>query len=398
VTPEDYEKQILHMEIDISGSNIEYKPGDAFGVLAENSPELVDTLLARLGVNNGNGASREFETSEQINSIKTPCSVRDAFMKYCDITSPPKKSLLRLLAESCKKEEDKVKLLEMISAKGKATYRKDILEGEPNLLDILETYPSCKPKLEDLIEFLPALAPRLYSVSSTREVHQDQVHFAFSLVEFKTSYKNKGNVRRGVATSWLCRMADLVQDGWTVHIPIFLKPSRDFQHPKVEDLTKPIIMIGPGTGVSPFRGFLHYRGFLEQQQQQETTTKSKAGESWLFYGCRDRTKDFLYEKDFTMLHEEKKVLHHYQTAFSREQSTKVYVQHLMENNKEKLGQLILEEGAYIFVCGDGMHMAKDVQNKLNEILCKQGKMTAIDADKMLKDMLKSGRYVRDIWS
>ena len=389
VTPADYEKQIIHMELDISGSGMAYKPGDAFGVLPENSPELVEVILGRIGAE----GDKVFETSAPINAMASPCSIRTALSRYCDLTSPTKKSLLRMLASHCSADADKAKLLEMISSSGREIYKKQVTEGQPSLLDLLVDYPSCKPPIEDLLEFLPALAPREYSVSSAQEVHTDEIHFAFSVVEYETPLKR---IRRGVATSWLSKLADRVakEGGGGVEIPIFLRPSKDFRHP--ETISKPMVMIGPGTGVSPFRGFAHYREYL--QAQPEASGLQEIGETWLFYGCRNREIDFLYERDFTRLRDAK-VLHRYETAFSREQEKKVYVQNKMEANKEALGDLILRKGAFVFVCGDGAHMAKDVHQKLNDILCSTDEeMTPSAADKYLQEMQKGGRYVRDIWS
>jgi len=390
VTPVAYEKQIIHMALDISGSHIEYKPGDAFGVLPENRPDLVAGVLARLGED----GRRVFAASASINAIKAgrPLSVAEALGKHCDLTSPPKKSLLRLLAESCGDPAEKDRLLAMVCTAGKATYKKQVVEGELNLLDILEEFPSCKPGVEDLIEFLPALAPREYSVSSAAEVHANEIHFAFSVVKYETP---AGKIRQGVATTWLSTLADRVSAGADVKVPIFMRPSKDFQHPG--DLAKPIVMIGPGTGVSPFRGFAHFRGHLIETRE-ESQALQEVGESWLFYGCRDRTKDFLYESDFTVLREAK-VLHHYQVAFSREQAAKVYVQDRMQEHAAKLAELIVDKGAYVFVCGDGKHMAKDVQTKLREIVARHGAgMQPEAAEDYLQGMQKNGRYVRDIWS
>ena len=279
----------------------------------------------------------------------------------------------------------------MVSSEGKAKYKKEVLEGQPNLLDVLEAYPSCKPSVEALLEFLPALAPREYSVSSAREVHGEEMHFAFSAVSYETA---AGRTRKGVATSWLSSLAEKVIEGTSaepVRVPIFLRPSKDFCHPpKVSD---PIIMIGPGTGVSPFRGFAHYRGSLQSRSDEPK------GEAWLFYGCRDRTKDLLYETDFLGL-ADSGVIDKYERAFSREQKEKVYVQHKIWENRAELQDLILSRNAYVFICGDGKSMAKDVDTKLSEILChgQEGLKTKKEAEDLLKAMQKNGRYVRDIWS
>ena len=384
VTPEGYGKQIVHMELSIDGSNIEYKPGDAFGVLPVNDPNLVDDLLQRLGAD----GSRVFEASEAVNSIRAPCSVRAALSRHCDLTTPAKKSLIRLLAESCDDVKEKDDLLLICSAEGKPRYKKEILEAQPNLLDLLRAYPSCRPKVEDLVEFLPALAPREYSVSSCPHAHGGSIHFAFSVVEFETG---GGRTRRGVATNWLAGIADAVASGESCEVPIFPKPSKDFHHP--EDAVRPVVMIGPGTGVSPFRGFVHHRKYLLSLQGGE----GAVGESWLFFGCRERTKDAIYLDEFDAF-VESGVLTTLDCAFSREQEEKVYVQDKMGESGTRLSNLILNEDAFIFVCGDGQHMAKDVHAKLEEILCEHGGLKRAAATAYLQIMQKQGRYVRDIWS
>jgi NADPH-ferrihemoprotein reductase len=189
----------------------------------------------------------------------------------------------------------------------------------------------------------------------------------------------------GVATNWLDR---LPLDNEDIKIPIYKVPTKTFGLP--EDISKPIIMIGPGTGVAPFRGFLQKREALAR-----ANPSLRFAESWLFFGCRRKDEDYLYEADFNAF-VENKTLTRLVSAFSREDPSgkKVYVQHKLAEHEEKMRDLILREKAYVFVCGDGAHMAKDVHKTLLSIVSGTGE----ENEEILRDMTKEGRYVRDIWS
>ncbi|GBG66666.1 hypothetical protein CBR_g66801 [Chara braunii] len=418
MTAEWSDRRVLHMEMDISGLGISYNPGDSIGIAPENDPTVVDSLINRLGLN----GSARFEVTPGsadgpgrdgpvLPHVKCPCTVRDAFARYCDITAIPKKGLLRLLAECCSKPEEKRQLLLWSSRGGKEIFAKQVQEPRLSLLDLLQMHPSCSPPLAHLLDTLPPLTSRFYSVTSSQLMHPNHIQVAFSVV--KMDLPGPGNrIFRGVCTNYFDRL--LAHPGSTgmatdlsVSLLIFVKSGGDFHVPP--DVSAPVIMIGPGTGVAPFRGFLEDRkaqlvGAINGQNEnlgtvnREEEIPEKKGPWWLFFGCRKEEEDFLYqheleafEKDGTL---DKLVL-----AFSRATDKKVYVQHRMEEYGEELAELILgRKNTHIFVCGDGVNMAKDVHAALCNILCKHGSMKEPMAIAHLSSMIKQKRYVRDIWS
>ena len=228
----------------------------------------------------------------------------------------------------------------------------------------------------------------MYSITSCKD-SQKNPSVAFSVVKYEAPESKE--TRFGVATNWLDR---LPVDDDEVKIPIYKGPTKTFGLP--EDISKPIIMIGPGTGVAPFRGFLQKREALARADPS-----LRFAESWLFFGCRRKDEDYLYEADFNAFLENE-TLTHLVPAFSREdpRGKKVYVQHKLVEREEKMRDLILSEKAYVFVCGDGAHMAKDVHRTLLSIITGGGGEyeKEADAEALLREMTREGRYVRDIWS
>lgn len=317
-----------------------------------------------------------------------PCTVRQAFTAGVDVTSAPRKSLLRLLAEHCGDAGEKAALLQLCSPAGKEQYAQ-LVAGQPSLLQLLGRYQSCTPPLASLLDLLPALAPRMYSITTAPQRHPNQVQVAFSVVDFKTEFGQK----QGVATTYLEAACQPLLVGGAcaapLRLPVFLRSGGAFHPPA--DLSKPWIMIGPGTGVAPFRGFL---------QQRQAALKGAAGGSvapaWLFFGCRKRDEDYLYREDWAEFVQDG-TLTKLEVAFSREQDKKVYVQHLMKRHGQALFDMMEEEG-YVFVCGDGAAMAKDVHACLQDIIVRHGDLDAKEATEQLAAMTRSGRYVRDIWS
>ena len=328
----------------------------------KNDSALVSELMSRLGEVDETktfdlewiegmappGSDDVSMTTKPLPHVITPCTVRDALEKYIDITSVPRKSFLRALAECCTNDEEKDRLLFLSSRDGKERFRTDITDERPTLLTLLRTYPSCSISLERLLDISSPLLPRMYSITSCKD-SQKNPSVAFSVVKYETPESKE--TRLGVATNWL---DGLPLDHEDIKIPIYKVPTKTFGLP--EDISKPIIMIGPGTGVAPFRGFLQKREALAR-----ANPSLRFAESWLFFGCRRKDEDYLYEADFNAF-VENKTLTRLVSAFSREDPSgkKVYVQHKLAEHEEKMRDLILREKAYVFVCGDGAHMAKDV--------------------------------------
>uniref|UniRef100_A0A7S3GER8 FAD-binding FR-type domain-containing protein n=1 Tax=Palpitomonas bilix TaxID=652834 RepID=A0A7S3GER8_9EUKA len=353
-------------------------------------------------------------------------TVKEALTRVVDITSLPRKSLLRVLAEYTTEPAERHKLLWYACSKGSEDYDVEMKAWNPTLLELLETFPSCHPPLERLLPAVSLLSPRYYSISNSPVLDPSHLHFAFSVVEYETVYPTTAK-RKGVCTSWLERIAAGYLRSDTPFeaiqppvVDIFISPAADFRLP--DSLSDSIVMIGPGTGVAPFRGFLQHRQQLylsHLRKSDEVAERCKGmyqghyieiddedpdelegaylGDSWLYFGCRSRNQDYLYREDLEgFVHEG--VLSTLRVAFSRETDKKVYVQDLMREDGEELINFVLENDAYIYICGDGAAMAKDVEDTLISLLEEHGKMAKEKAVAKLREWKNYGRYVKDVWS
>lgn len=397
LTAEVAEKRVVHLELDISGSGLSYSPGDSVGVLVPNNAVLVDALLSRLKVDpaavfsvqprQGSAGAAHGGTDKLLPHLRWPCTVRHAFLHGVDLNSPPRKSLLRLLAEHCSEAGDRKALLVLCGREGKGAYAK-LVEGQPNLLQLLHRYPSCCPPLDALLDLLPALAPRMYSITTAPQAYPDQVHVAFTVVDVQTEWGRK----KGVATTFLeSAVKPLLQqqgEQTGTMLAVFHRGGGAFHPP--QDVSKPWIMIGPGTGVAPFRGFLQSRRAVIK------AGTAPSAPAWLFFGCRRSDEDYLYKEELEEFVSDG-TLTKLEVAFSREQERKVYVQHMMRKHGKALFDMIEDDG-YVFVCGDGAAMAKDVHSCLQDIVVEHGGVDAKEAGEQLMHMTQQGRYVRDVWS
>ena len=300
-----------------------------------------------------------------------------------------------MLAEACGDETDRVDLLMLCSRGGKEAYGERINKECPTLLDLLESHPSCKPEWAQLLDALQPLQPRLYSITTAPEAHPGKPAVAFSVVKYETP---SGKVRAGVATNWMdgeitaaMKKGRLGAKNGGFKVPVYLKRSVAFRPPA--DPAAPVIMIGPGTGVAPFRGF------LERRRAQLKETGIVGGPAWLFFGCRRAEEDYLYRADLEGFAADG-TLTELITAFSREGAEKVYVQHKLAARAEEVAKMVMAPGAHVFVCGDGAGMAKDVHAALCAALeaHADGIADSKAAAAALTAMTKEGRYVRDIWS
>ena len=392
LTNPESDRRVIHAEFDLTaaGAGGAYEPGDSIGVLPRNDPELVSAVAARLGLDLD--ATFTLRWKEEVGAgaaplphVRCPASVRDALTHAVDLTSQPRKSLLRVLAEACGEDADRDSLLLLCSKGGKAAYAERVVAEQPTLLDLLRSHPSCAPGFAELLDATQPLQPRMYSVAAAPETAPGKPCVAFSVVRHVTP---SGAERRGVATNWLDRGV-FGERTETFLAPIFVKRSAAFRPP--EDISAPVLMIGPGTGVAPFRGF------LQRRRARIAEGGVAPGPCWLFFGCRRAEEDYLYREDLESFAADG-TLTQLSLAFSRETEEKVYVQRRIAERAGDVGALMAAPNARVFVCGDGAGMAKDVHAALAAALAGVDGRGEAEATATLAAMTKEGRYVRDIWS
>ncbi|WP_138416170.1 assimilatory sulfite reductase (NADPH) flavoprotein subunit [Aquibacillus sediminis] len=351
-------KETYHLELDLEGSNLDYEPGDSLGIIPQNDPTLVDKLLEETGWNP--------DESVPINKEGDLLSLREALISTFEITTLTK-PLLEKLSELTTNEELK-QLLESVDRDAINGY----LEGR-DLLDVYRDFGPWKVTAQEFINVLRKMPVRLYSIASSAQANPDEVHLTIGKVE----YEAHGRERKGVCSG---QIAERVEVGDT--LPVFVQKNQSFRLP--ENPETPVIMIGAGTGIAPYRSFLEEREELDAE-----------GDTWLFFGDQHFMTDFLYQTDWQQWMKDG-VLTKMDVAFSRDTEEKIYVQHRMLAKSKELYQW-LEKGAHVYVCGDEKHMAKDVQQALLSIIEKEGNMSVEEAENYLATMRKEKRYQRDVY-
>ncbi|KAM7413157.1 hypothetical protein PAMA_020506 [Pampus argenteus] len=381
------DRHLMHLELDITGSKIRYESGDHVAVFPTNDSALVNKLGQVLGVDLDVVISLKNldEESNKKHPFPCPTTYRTALTHYLDITHSPRTNILYELAQyaSDPKDQENMRKMASSSPEGKALYQSWVLDASRNILSILEDMPSLRPPIDHLCELLPRLQARYYSIASSSKVHPNSIHICAVVVEYKTK---TGRINKGVATNWLKNKL-VTDNGHKSTVPMYIRKSQ-FRLPF--KATMPVIMIGPGTGIAPFMGFIQERAWLKQQGKE-------VGETVMFFGCRYKMEDYIYQEELEEA-ERNGVLTQLSVAFSRDQEEKVYVQHLLKNNKEKIWQQINSDNAHIYVCGDAKNMAKDVQTAFHEIAEELGGMTRTQATDYIKKLMTKGRYSQDVWS
>ncbi|MCQ5365730.1 assimilatory sulfite reductase (NADPH) flavoprotein subunit [Anoxybacillus salavatliensis] len=349
-------KETRHIELSLEGSGLVFEPGDALGVFPKNDPELVDWMIAEMKWSS--------ETLVSVEENDEP--LREALLSRLEITVLTE-PLLQKLAEFSKNREFHALLSEEQEAK-----RKDYMKGR-DVLDVLRDFGPWEMTPQQFVSSLRKLQPRFYSIASSLLAYPDEVHMTVGSVR----YEAHGRLRKGVCSTFCAERLHIGDK-----LPVFVHQNPNFKLPK--DTHTPIIMIGPGTGVAPFRAFM-----------QEREAIGAKGKSWLFFGDQHFVTDFLYQTEWqTWL--KNGVLTKMDVAFSRDTKEKVYVQHrMMEQSKELFRWL--EEGAAVYVCGDKQRMARDVHEMLIQIIAKEGQMTSERAEAYVADMQKQKRYQRDVY-
>ncbi len=350
------QKDVRHVVIDLAGSGLRYLPGDSFSIAAPNDPALVAACIAALGARGDemvpcpDGRSRTLEEAFSAHlAIARPLD-RTTDLLAMVAQSPQHAAALRALSDGADGAEP----------------------ADADLLDLLEAFPSARPPLADLARSLPALPPRLYSIASAPDAVADQVALCVSVVRDQ----RRGRERRGVASNFLAERA-------TQYGPISAcVQTSHFRLP--DDPATPIIMVGPGTGIAPFRAFLQHRA-----------VRGERGRSWLFFGDRTKADDFLYSAELEGWLADG-TLSRLDLAFSRDQAAKIYVQDRMIEQAADLWRW-LQEGACFYVCGDASRMARDVDTALRRIAISEGRLSEDQAKDWIVALARQGRYRRDVY-
>jgi sulfite reductase (NADPH) flavoprotein alpha-component len=353
------EKDTRHYEISLAGSGLTYEVGDSLGIFPSNPPDLVEEIITALKA-----------TGDELvpGADGNPKPLREALLKDYAIKEVSKQFLAALV----EKAGDAAPLLRELQDPERKADLEEYLWGM-EYIDFLLDHPSVTFAPEEFVKLTRKLIPRLYSIASSIKAHPEQVHLTVATVR----YESHGRQRKGIASTLL---AERVEIGAT--IPVFFHVAKGFRLP--EDGATPIIMVGPGTGVAPFRAYL-----------QDRKASGATGKNWLFFGEQREKEDFLYREEFEQLQKEG-VLTRFDTAFSRDQEKKVYVQHRMLENGAEIWAW-LSEGAHFYVCGDAARMAKDVDAALHQIVETHGCKTPEEAAQYMEALKKEKRYKRDVY-
>ena len=348
------DKETRHFEISLRDSGLMYEPGDSLGVLPFNCSEVVDDLMGTTG----------FTGSEEIKIAEETICLKDALISRfaCTVLSKIQIKKFNELAQvsaldDLLKIENKEALIEYMWGR--------------ELIDLFKEYPQGELSVEDFVGLLRPMPPRLYSIASSLSAHAEEVHLTVAVVRYDTH----GRKRKGVCSSYL---AERVGDS----IPCYFHPNKNFKLPEESD--KPIIMVGPGTGIAPFRAFIEERKAI-----------GATGKNWLFFGDRSYKTDYLYGNEWES-YQKDGLLNRLDLAWSRDQDKKVYVQHKMLEKGAELWNW-LDNGALFYVCGDASRMAKDVDHALRTIAQEQGSMSEEDSANWVKSLQKEKRYLKDVY-
>ncbi|MDT8861225.1 assimilatory sulfite reductase (NADPH) flavoprotein subunit [Alkalihalobacillus sp. MEB130] len=349
-------KETRHLELSLEGSGLTFKPGDSVGVYPENEPELVDKLLKELKLDSNENV--------QINKQGDVRSLKEALSLNFEITV-----LTKAIIEQAAVFLSNKDVQDLLQNSDKV---KEYINGR-DLLDLVQDFGPWTGSAQDLVSILRKLPSRLYSISSSLTANPDEVHLTIGAVR----YESHGRERNGVCS---ILTAERIQPGDT--LPIYIQNNESFKLP--ENPETPIIMVGPGTGIAPFRSFM--------QEREETGAE---GKSWVFFGDQHFVTDFLYQTEWQNWLKDG-VLTKMDVAFSRDTEEKVYVQHRMLEHSRELFDWI-QEGATFYVCGDEKKMAHDVHETLLTIIEKEGNMSREQAESYLSDMQQQKRYQRDVY-
>ena len=355
ITARESSKDVHHIELSLEGSGLRYQPGDAIAVVASNPPQLVRQILDQLGANAGDPVLLGEET----------LSLHDALTHRLEITAASA-GFVRAWAVASRAAE-----LEALLEDGQQAELGEFLHSH-QVIDIVRRFPA-EVDPASFVMMLRKLSPRSYSIASSQQANPDEVHLTVAAVR----YQAFGSEHWGVAST---HIVDRVEEGGT--LAVYVEANTRFRLP--EDDATDIVMIGPGTGVAPFRAFV-----------EERAERGAQGRNWLFFGDRNFSSDFLYQLEWQK-HLQNGGLHRLDVAFSRDQEHKVYVQDRLRERAAEVYEWI-ENGAVVYVCGDAKRMASDVNDALIDVIATQAGVSREDATQRIRELRRDGRYLRDVY-
>ncbi len=353
ITGRTSDKEVYHVELSLEGSGMTYEPGDSIGILANNPPELVEAILKQ----------GHFSGNEHVKIKDELFTLSEALSERLEITILNREVLSKYQEKSG--NQDLKKVVDRDNLLDEYLYGHDVL-------DLLEDYPFTFVA-QDFVDILRIFPPRMYSISSSQAAVGDEVHITVATVRYSRNGRNRG----GACSTYLADRIEIDSQ-----VALFVEKNPSFKLPEKEHV--PLILIGAGTGVAPFRSFLQHREANNQK-----------GNSWLFFGERRFHSDFLYQLEWQKLLKDG-YLEKIDMAFSRDQEQKIYVQHRLHENQQEIYEW-LTKGAHIYLCGDMKQMARDVQETLLQIIEKQGGMTPEKALEYLKTLKKEKRFQLDVY-
>jgi sulfite reductase (NADPH) flavoprotein alpha-component len=357
LSSDDSEKDTRHFEIDLTNWGLNFEPGDSVAIYPTNDPNLVSEILRALGAIG----------DEQVTAGKAQKPLREALLRDFSITQPTPKFLKAIVERASAAPM----LKELLHPDRKHDLQNYLWGAE--VIDFLLDHPSAKFTPDEFVGLLTKLQPRLYSVASSLKVFPNCVHLIVDVVQ----YESRGRIHKGVCSTFLAERADQVS------VPVYPSSAKHFHMP--EDQSVPLIMIGPGTGIAPFRAFLQERQAVEAK-----------GKNWLFFGAQREKCDYAYKEDWEKFSRDG-LLTKLDCAWSRDQVHKIYVQNKMLEHAAQIWKWIDGEGAQFFVCGDARRMAKDVDAALRKIVQKQGGKSVDDANAYVEKLKSDKRYKRDVY-
>jgi len=376
VTPDEHFQDVRLVEIDIVGSNIQYSPGDVGILQPHNLQENIDSFFA-LFPNLDQERKFLLESTDPsyplppTSILPSPCTIRQAVTTFFDIQSIPKRYFFELLSHFTTDPLEKEKFLEFNTAEGQQDLYEYCNRPRRHILEVLYDFRHTTPNIpfQYLFDLIPQVKPRSFSIASSQAKHQNNLQLLVAVVNYRSSLKAS---RQGLCSTWLSRLSP----GDTLKVWTRKGTLRFPENPET-----PCVMVGPGTGIAPFRSYISH-----------VMATNGSRPLLLFFGCRNRNSDFFFSSDWSSAGDNVTVL----TAFSRDQEDKIYVQHVMDNNRQKIRELILEKSGSFFVAGNSKSMPTQVREALVAALAET--LGQDEAENFVEKMEMNGRYQTETWS